>query len=106
MTIFGKPMMLNGMLLWGAGFMIYGPQCLVAVLAVNMVPKQAGAAAVGLTGLFGYMSYVISGWAMGKVVDNYGWGTGLFSLVIFALIGMLLFLVLWNNNPHLKDKLD
>ena len=67
-------------MLWCAGFMIYGPQCLVAVIAVNMVPKQAGAAAGGLTGLF--------------------------TLVVSALIGMFLFLLLWNNNPHLKDKLS
>ena len=96
----------NGILLWGVGFMIYGPQCLVAVIAANMVPKQAGAAAVGLTGLFGYMSTVISGWGMGAIVDKYGWGTGLFMLVIAALIGMFLFILLWNNNPHLKDRLD
>ncbi len=104
-SIFGNKVMLNGMLLWGVGFAVYGPQCLIAVLAVNMVPKQAGAAAVGLTGLIGYMSYVISGWGMGKFVDNHGWEAGLFSLVIFALIGVFLFLLLWNNNPHLKDKL-
>jgi len=105
-TIAGHPMMLNGMLLWGAGFMIYGPQCLVAVIAANMVPKQAGAAAVGLTGLFGYMSYVVSGWGMGALVEKHGWGAGLLSLVVFALVGMFLFILLWNNNPHLKDKLD
>lgn len=91
---------INGILLWGAGFMIYGPQCLVAVIAVNMVPKQAGAAAVGFTGLFGYASTVLSGWGLGAIVDQYGWGTGLFTLVLSAVIAMLLFMVLWNNNPH------
>ncbi len=98
-------LVLNGFLLWGAGFSIYGPQNIVAVIAVNMVPKQAGAAAVGLTGLIGYLSTVISGWGMGAIVDRFGWGTGLFSLGIVALIGMFLFLLMWNQNPHLKDKL-
>jgi len=96
-----ESVMINGLLLWGAGFMIYGPQCLVAVIAVNMVPKQAGAAAVGLTGLFGYASTVFSGWGLGAIVDKYGWNTGLLVLVIAAVIGMILFMVLWNSNPHL-----
>ncbi len=91
---------INGLLLWAAGFFIYGPQCLVAVIAVNMVPKQAGAAAVGFTGLFGYASTILSGWGLGAIVDNYGWNTGLFTLVISAFVGMLLFTVLWNSNPH------
>ena len=92
----------NGLLLWGTGFAIYGPQNIIAVIAANMVPKQAGAAAVGLTGLVGYMSTVISGWGMGALVDRYGWGIGLFSLSIVALIGMFLFILMWNNNPHRK----
>ena len=91
----------NGLLIWGAGFMIYGPQCLVAVIAVNMVPKQAGAAAVGLTGLFGYMSTVISGWGLGAIVDNFGWDVGFLMLVVAALAAMVCFILLWNSNPHL-----
>ena len=93
--------MVNGLLIWATGFMIYGPQCLVAVIAANMVPKQAGAAAIGLTGLFGYMSTVISGWGLGAIVDNYGWNVGFLMLVFSAVIGMILFALLWNSNPHL-----
>lgn len=81
--------------------MIYGPQCLVAVIAANMVPKSAGAAAIGLTGLFGYMSTVISGWGLGAIVDRYGWNTGFLLLVFSAVIAMILFILLWNSNPHL-----
>ena len=92
----------NGLLIWGAGFMIYGPQCLVAVIAVNMVPKQAGAAAVGLTGLFGYMSTVISGWGLGAIVDNFGWDVGFLMLVVAALAAMVCFILLWNSNPYLS----
>jgi len=91
---------INGLLIWGAGFMIYGPQCLVAVIAANMVPKSAGAAAIGLTGLFGYMSTVISGWGLGAIVDKYGWDIGFLMLVIAAVIAMICFILLWNSNPH------
>jgi len=91
---------INGLLIWGAGFMTYGPQCLVAVIAANMVPKSAGAADIGLTGLFGYMSTVISGWGLGAIVDKYGWDIGFLMLVIAAVIAMICFILLWNSNPH------
>jgi OPA family glycerol-3-phosphate transporter-like MFS transporter/OPA family sugar phosphate sensor protein UhpC-like MFS transporter len=91
----------NGLLLWGIGFLIYGPQCLVAVVAANMVPKNAGAAAVGLTGFFGYLSTVLSGWGLGGIVEKYGWNSGFLLLVLSGIIGMLLFVALWNSNPHL-----
>ncbi|HDP69067.1 MAG TPA: MFS transporter [Candidatus Marinimicrobia bacterium] len=96
-----QSVILNGALIWGTGFMIYGPQCLVAVIAVNMVPKSAGAAAVGLTGLFGYLSTILSGWGLGLVVDNFGWNTGFMVLVLSSLAALICFIMLWNRNPHL-----
>lgn len=99
-------LVVNGFLFWGTGFAIYGPQNIVAVIAANMVPKQAGAAAVGLTGLVGYLSTIVSGWGLGALVDRFGWSAGIFMLLISALIGMFLFLLMWNRNPHIKDKLD
>lgn len=92
---------INGLLLWTMGFLIYGPQCLIAVIAANLVPKKVAAGAVGLTGLFGYLSTVVSGWGLGAIVDRFGWNTGFLVLVFAAAIGTLLFVISWNTNPHL-----
>ena len=91
----------NALLLCAIGFMIYGPQCLVAVIAVNMAPKNVGAAAVGLTGLFGYASTTVSGVGLGALADNYGWNAVFLMLVIASIMAMIFFIVLWNSNPHL-----
>ena len=40
------------------GFFVYGPQSLIGAAAANMATKRAAAAAVGLTGFFGYLSTV------------------------------------------------
>ncbi len=90
----------NGILLWTVGFMIYGPQCLVGVIAANLVPKNVGAAAIGITGLFGYLSTTLSGWGLGKIVDEYGWNAGFLMMVLASAVGMLLFIALWNSNLH------
>src|SRR5260221_8704180 len=44
-----------------AGFFDYGPQCLIGLAAANL----AAATAAGLTGLFGYLSTILSGWGLG-----------------------------------------
>lgn len=90
----------SSLLLCGTGFFIYGPQCLVGVIAANLSTKRAAATAIGLTGLFGYLSTIFSGWGLGVIVDNSGWNYGFRLVVISAGIATVLFLFLWKVGPH------
>lgn len=77
------------------GFFIYGPQFLVGVMVTDIAGKEAAASAIGLTGFFGYLSGVLSGYGLGKMVDLYGWGVSfqltigctICALVCFAVCG-------------------
>jgi OPA family glycerol-3-phosphate transporter-like MFS transporter/OPA family sugar phosphate sensor protein UhpC-like MFS transporter len=82
---------LNTALLMSAGFFVYGPQALVAVVVANLATKRAAATAVGLTSIFGYASTVLSGWGMGKLVEHYGWGPAFGCIIAAALAGAALF---------------
>ncbi len=82
---------LNTALLMSAGFFVYGPQALVAVIVANLATKRAAATAVGLTSIFGYASTTLSGWGMGMMVQHYGWAPAFRCLLGIALIGALLF---------------
>jgi len=84
---------LNAAILCGAGFFIYGPQCMVGVMAANLGTKRAAATAVGLTGLFGYASTLLSGVGLGALVEHRGWDMGFQGLLIIAAIGTVLFVV-------------
>jgi OPA family glycerol-3-phosphate transporter-like MFS transporter/OPA family sugar phosphate sensor protein UhpC-like MFS transporter len=57
-------------LLCFAGFFIYGPQSLIGTAAANLGTKRAAAAAVGVTGFFGYLSTAVSGYGIGALVDR------------------------------------
>ena len=82
------------------GFMVYVPQMLIAAMAMNLGTKRAAAAAVGLTGIFGYASSVISGWGVGRIVDTAGWD-GAFRLMIGCAVGTLALMALtWNVGAH------
>jgi OPA family glycerol-3-phosphate transporter-like MFS transporter/OPA family sugar phosphate sensor protein UhpC-like MFS transporter len=87
----GHVVWLNTLLLMCAGFFVYGPQALIAVIVVNLATKRAAATAVGLTSLFGYASTVLSGWGLGALVQRYGWSPAFASLIAVALIGAGLF---------------
>jgi OPA family glycerol-3-phosphate transporter-like MFS transporter/OPA family sugar phosphate sensor protein UhpC-like MFS transporter len=87
----GRLVWLNTSLMMCAGFFIYEPQALVAVVAANLATKRAAATAVGLTSIFGYASTVISGWGMGLLVQKYGWGPAFECLIGVAGAGAILF---------------
>lgn len=78
------------------GFLVYGPQFLVGVLTVDLATKRAAATAIGLTGLFGYSSGLVSGWGLGYVLDHHGWDGAFFVLAVCAVIGGVLFAFTWN----------
>jgi len=87
-------------ILASAGFLIYGPQCLLAVAAANLATKRAAATAIGLTSIFGYASTVLSGWGLGALVQHYGWDLAFKGLIVVAAIGSLLFALAWNAKAH------
>lgn len=71
------------------GFFIYGPQFLVGVMVTDIAGKEAAASAIGLTGFFGYLSGVLSGYGLGRVVELYGWDAS-FQLTIACTVGALI----------------
>jgi phosphoglycerate transporter family protein len=83
-------------LLCAVGFFIYGPQCLVGVIAANLASRRAAATAIGLTGLLGYLSTVLSGWGLGRIAQKAGWNPVFVVLLISAGVATLLFLLCWN----------
>ena len=65
-------------LLMAAGFFVYGPQALVGICAANLATKRCAASAVGLTGIFGYASGVLSGFGGGVGGGYGGHGTSMY----------------------------
>lgn len=89
------PVWLLFLTLCAAGFCIYGPQALIGIAAANQATKKAAATANGLTGLFGYASTVVSGVGLGFVAQHYGWNWAYVGIIGVAVVGMLVFLLMW-----------
>ncbi len=83
-------------LLCVTGFFIYGPQALVGIIVANLVTKKAAATAIGLTGFFGYLSTVLSGWGIGYIVTHRGWDTAFLTFIGTGIAATLFFALTWN----------
>jgi OPA family glycerol-3-phosphate transporter-like MFS transporter/OPA family sugar phosphate sensor protein UhpC-like MFS transporter len=83
-----------------AGFFIYGPQALVGIAVANLATKRAAATAVGLSGVFGYASTILSGWGLGLLVDKYGWERGFLGILVVSVLGTFTFALAWGAKPH------
>jgi OPA family glycerol-3-phosphate transporter-like MFS transporter/OPA family sugar phosphate sensor protein UhpC-like MFS transporter len=86
-----------------AGFFVYGPQSLIGAATANLATKRAAAAAVGLTGLFGYLSTSVSGLGIGVLVERFGWDAGFMVFVVCGMAGTLLFVICWGAKAHGYD---
>ena len=82
------------------GFMVYIPQMLIAAMAMNLATKRAAAVAVGLTGIFGYASSLLSGWGVGLIVDKGGWDGAFILMIGCALATLVLMAFTWNVGAH------
>lgn len=91
---------LAGALFVVMGFLLYVPQMLIAAMAMNLGTKRASAAAVGLTGIIGYASTVITGWGIGHLVDEHGWSAAFELMFVCAIITLALMATTWNVGAH------
>lgn len=77
------------------GFFIYGPIMLLAVQAMDLVPKNAAGAAVGLIGFCTYLlgTAVLANTVLGFVVQRFGWNTN-FIIVLLGCAAAIVFMAI------------
>lgn len=91
------------LILVALGFLVYGPQMLIAVAAADFATKAASATAVGLTGLFGYLGASVCGVATGFLADRFGWNGALWFYAGSAAVGCALLAATWaKTSPALQ----
>lgn len=83
-----------------AGFLLYGPQALLGVIASNQATKKAASSAVGLIGLMSYLSTIVTGIGFGYIADLAGnWHWIFIAMGALSVVGTVLIAAIWN----LKD---
>ncbi len=85
-----------GSLLAGIGFSVYGPQFLVGVMVADLATKRAAGTAVGLSGIFGYASPLLTGALIGYLSSNYGWDAAMKMILAGSILACIPFILTWN----------
>lgn len=79
------------------GFLLYGPQALIGVIASNQVTRRGASSANGIIGFVAYLSPLVSGLVFGHIADTSGWELVFKIMIVVAFIGLLTLLTLWNK---------
>jgi OPA family sugar phosphate sensor protein UhpC-like MFS transporter len=85
----------HSMIMFASGFMIFGPQMLVGMVAAEMVDKKAAGTATGMVGIMAYFGAACAG-QLGRIAEMYQWEGYFIAMTICAGIAMLLLYPLWN----------
>lgn len=87
-----------------AGFLLYGPQALLGVIASNHATKKAASSAVGLIGLMSYLSTIVTGYGFGAIADKMGgWHWIFIAMSGIAVVGTILIATVWAvKDPSLE----
>lgn len=92
---------LDYILMFAVGFLIFGPQMLIGLAAVELSHKKAAATSNGFVGWIAYLGAATAGYPISKIAEVYGWHGFFVSLGVCGVVSVLLLLPLWKikSNP-------
>lgn len=86
---------LISVLMFLIGFLIFGPQMLIGMVAAELAGKKAAGSATGFVGFVAYIGAATAGYPLGKICQEFGW-TGFFTTIgiggvlsVFLLLPLL-----------------
>lgn len=91
----GYSPVLDSILVFTIGFLIFGPQMLIGVAATELSHKKAAATATGFIGCIAYLGAACAGYPLGKITQDFGWEGFFLTLTICAVVSSMLLLPLW-----------
>jgi len=92
---------LDTILLFVIGFLIFGPQMLIGMAAAELSHKKAAGSASGFVGWIAYLGAAIAGYPLSLVTQVWGWEAFFITLGVSGLVSVLLLMPLWSikSNP-------
>ncbi len=82
------------------GFMIFGPQMLIGVAAVELANKNAIATSSGFVSCISYLGAACAGYPLGLIIQEFGWSGHFSTMIIASLLAVALLLPLWSTKEE------
>ncbi len=102
----GDQKIIDYSLMFAIGFLIFGPQMLIGIAAVELSHKKAAATSNGFVGWIAYLGAATAGYPISKIAEVWGWYGFFLSLGICGVISVLLLVPLWKIKSNPKFALE
>ncbi|MFZ4099207.1 MAG: phosphoglycerate transporter protein PgtP [Chlamydiia bacterium] len=89
--------LVDSLLMFVIGFLIFGPQMLIGVAAAELSHKSTAGSATGFIGWIGYLGAAGAGYPMGLMMQHWGWESYYIALVVCGISSVLLLAPLWST---------
>ncbi len=96
----GGSVVLDSVLLFIIGFLIFGPQMLIGMAAAELSHKKAAGTANGFVGLVSYLGAATAGYPLGKMTQELGWQGFFVVLACCGFLSVCLLLPLWKTTAN------
>jgi MFS transporter, OPA family, sugar phosphate sensor protein UhpC len=83
------------LLVFVTGFLVFGPQMLIGMFAVELSHKKAAGGANGFIGFIAYLGWANAGYPLAKIMEWLGWNGFFVTLALCAIIAALLLVPFW-----------
>lgn len=95
-------MVLDYTLMFAIGFLIFGPQMLIGMAAVELSHKKAAGTSNGFVGWIAYLGAATAGYPISKIAEVWGWYGFFVALGVCGLVAVSVLIPLWNikSNPN------
>jgi OPA family sugar phosphate sensor protein UhpC-like MFS transporter len=98
-TAAGTSLLLDSVLVFTIGLLIFGPQMLIGIAAAELAHKKAAATATGFIGWIAYLGAAAAGYPLGIIAQDFGWEGFFLTLTACAILSSVLLIPLWNVQP-------
>lgn len=99
-------LLLDYSLMFAIGFLIFGPQMLIGMAAVELSHKKAAGTSNGFVGWIAYLGAATAGYPISKIAEKFGWYGFFVALAACGVITVALLLPLWRikSNPKFTEQ--
>lgn len=95
---------IDSFLMFIIGFLIFGPQMLIGMVAAELAGKKAAGSATGFVGLVAYVGAATAGYPLGKICQIFGWQGFFTAVAACGVLSVFLLLPLWKVGGSSKEE--
>lgn len=99
-----KNIMIDSLIMFSVGFMIFGPQMLIGVAVAEFTHKKAAGTATGFaSGCFAYLGAAMAGYPLSHLIQQFGWEYFFYAMLACSLAALAFLFIPLMTKPSVPN---